>query len=145
MRNKSIIQVGVVASADPNQFEEQLNSRLRELADYNPTITSRDMTDGIYRVMFEWTENESTAELFSVKDEFNADGIRFICAECPLHDIETDKRRKRVSCKYADNGITHLEHECCEYFYKLLKQNRIEPIVPEPDAPGLNKVRGTVR
>lgn len=30
MRNKSIIQVGVVASADPNQFEEQLNSRLRE-------------------------------------------------------------------------------------------------------------------
>lgn len=35
MRNKSIIQVGVVASADPNQFEEQLNSRLRELADYN--------------------------------------------------------------------------------------------------------------
>lgn len=147
MKSVTIPQFDVVTADSPYVFKELLNSRIRELAQYEPQVVERSIDGSEYRAMIQWTETESVgldSRLFSVREEFHDEGIRFICGECPLHDIETNKRRKRVSCKYADNGVTHLDHECCEYFYKLLKQNRIEPVVPEPEAPGKNTVKGTL-
>lgn len=148
MKSVTIPQFDVITADNPYVFKELLNSRIRELAQYEPEVVEKTIDGSEYRAMIQWTETESVgldSRFFSVREEFHDEGIRFICGECPLHDIEPDKRRKRVSCKYSESGVTHLEHECCEYFYKLLKQNRITPIVPEPDEPGMNKVKGTVR
>lgn len=148
MKTISIPQFDVITSNNPTLFKDLLNNRIKELAEYEPKVIDESICGSEFRAFIQWTETEAIGldpRSYSVKDEFHDEGIRFVCGECPLHDIETDKRRKRVSCKYAENGITHLEHESCEYFYKLLKQNRITPVVPDPEEPGLNTVRGTVR
>lgn len=137
-RNKSIRQFRCIVSHNAADFQNELNETMRELAPYDPQYET-DIHGPDLRALIWFDEKQAS----SVREEFEMEGIRYICRECPLHDVNTDGRRKRVSCKYAENGVTHLDHACCEYFYKLLKQNRIEPILPEPEKPGFNTVTGT--
>ena len=147
MKTISIPQFDVITSDNPILFKEQLNKRIRELAEYEPKVIEKSISGSDFRALIEWTETEQIGidpRQFSVKDEFHDAGMRFVCGECPLHDVTFDKRRKRVSCKYSETGMAHLDRECCEYFYKLLKQNRIELVVPEPEEPGMNKITGSM-
>ena len=104
------------------------------LSDNNPQVTL-DISNG-FRAVIQYEVEESRVE--TVMDEFHLEGIRHICRECPSHDIETDSRRKWVTCRYSENGETHLDHECCNYFYKQLKLGQVRP--GEPNRSGqLNK------
>lgn len=141
MKSNKIMQFDCISTADANEFAEILNRKMRELAPYGPTCET-DISGAEFRALISWTETEKKPE--TVAEQFELEGIRYICRECPLHDITTDKRRKRVSCKYAEHGVTHLDHRCCEYFYKLLNQNKIQPVVEDPDVPGENTVTGTI-
>lgn len=142
MKRLNYPQFAVISASDPKEFENELNRTVRNLADYSPTVKT-EISGGVFNAIISWTAKSD--ECLTVADEFHAEGIRHVCAECPLHDVESDKRRKRVSCRYAEMGETRLDSECCEYLYKLLKQNRIELIVPEPVEPGMNKLKGTIR
>lgn len=142
MKQSSYFQFAVISASDPEQFESELNSKMKELSQLEPDVQT-DITGGHFCALISWKESTIVCE--TVMDEFHNEGIRHVCGECPLHDIETDRRRKRVSCRYSEFGETRLDSECCEYFYKLLKQNKIDVITPEIIAPGMNKVRGTLR
>lgn len=142
MKQNSYFQFAVISETDPIKFESELNSKMKELSQLEPDVQT-DITGGNFCALISWKESEIVCE--TVTDEFHIEGIRHVCGECPLHDIETDKRRKRVSCRYSEFGETRLDSECCEYFYKLLKQNKIDLITPEIVAPGMNKIRGTLR
>lgn len=68
-----------------------------------------------------------------VTDEFAKEGIRYLCKECPYLEVGQDKRRKVWPCKYATYGMSRTESNCCEMFYKKLKQGEITPISEEAD------------
>lgn len=123
MARHVITQAVAIATDDPQEFEDKFNETMRLLADNHPEVTL-DLTNGMKAVIL-YTLSEETIE--TIGDQFRAEGIRHTCRECPLHDYEADSRRKWVSCRYSELGETHLDHECCEYFYKMLKIGQIRP------------------
>ena len=126
--------IAAIAADNPDQFEKEFNERMSLLSENNPKVTI-DISNG-FRAVIQYEVEEKAVE--TVKDEFNLEGIRHICRECPFHDLETDSRRKWVTCRYSENGETHLDHECCNYFYKQLKLGQVRP--GEPNRSGeLNK------
>lgn len=126
--------IAAIAADNPEQFEKEFNERMSLLSENNPKVTI-DISNG-FRAVIQYEVEERAVE--TVKDEFNLEGIRHICRECPFHDLEMDSRRKWVTCRYSENGETHLDHECCNYFYKQLKLGQVRP--GEPNRSGeLNK------
>lgn len=61
-----------------------------------------------------------------VTKEFHDQGIRHTCGQCPYLEVGNDKRRKWWPCKYSEYGTSTCNTECCEYFYKMLKQGEVE-------------------
>lgn len=118
--------IAAIAADNPQDFEKQFNEKMMLLSDNNPEATI-DISNGFRAVIRYDTE---TSEVDTIADEFHRDGICHICRECPLHDNETNKRRKWVTCKYSESGLAHLDHECCEYFYKQVKLGHITPGEP---------------
>lgn len=134
MRRDTIYLITAIASDTPEEFEKLYNDKMTLLSEYNPKATI-DLSDGFKAVIQYETVKE---EIETIKDKYNLEGIRYFCRECPLHDIEKDSRRKWVSCRYSETNETHLDHECCEYFYEQLKLGLVRP--GEPNKSGsLNK------
>ena len=124
MNTNTIKQIAVIYSDDPADFQKKFNLQMAALADKKPTIEFNH-SQGFCAYI---TYDEATHQVTSIADEFHADGIKFECRNCPLHEIETDGRKKRVPCKYADTAFTKLDDEACEIFYRRLMQREIEPI-----------------
>ena len=123
MRTIKKVKMRVVASSDPVEFQNDFNKAMEELAEYDPECELKEVGGGMWAIIT-WTVREDVFD--SVKDEFHAEGIRYICDQCPYHDEVTDRRVKRIGCRYSEFGETHREHECCEYFYKMLKQGEVD-------------------
>lgn len=130
MQINTIQKVAVIRDADAGLFEEKLNETLELLAENNPELLPENIfqEDGVLTAVIRYTATISSSP--TIRDEYHLEGIRHICAECPLHDIEVDSRRKWVTCSYAELGETHLQHECCDYFYKQLKLGLLKPGEP---------------
>ena len=108
MNTNTIKQIAVIYSDDPADFQKKFNFQMAALASKHPTIEFNH-SQGFCAYI---TYDETTHQVTSIADEFHADGIRFECRNCPLHEIETDGRKKRVPCN----------------FYRRLMQREIEPI-----------------
>lgn len=104
-------------------FAAEINKAVVNLAQYNPEIIIDNKQP--FTAYVKYMQNINIAD--SVKDEYHADGLYFTCAQCPLHEIETDGRKKTVPCKYADLAYTRLNNEACEVFYRRLMLRDIEP------------------
>lgn len=125
MQHRKIRKLRVVSSADSAEFESAYNELAEELADYDPEVEIREVGGKMW-AMFHYTVDEVVFE--TVADEFHAEGIRYTCDCCPLHDEIVDKRVNMVGCKYSEFGETNRKHEACEYFYKMLKQGQVQPL-----------------
>ena len=125
MKRRHLEKVKVIQTRDPDLFEEQFNKAMDELEEHDPKAEVQPFS-GEHCAYIYYHQVE---ELFNlVSDEFHAEGIHYLCDQCPLHDPAEDGRQKHVWCKYADTGSTHLKHEACEMFYKMVKQNEIKPL-----------------
>ena len=125
MKREVVTKVAVVRSNDPNEFANLFNAKMDELASNNPQHQITDTGDVISAVI---TYEERYNIIDSVADEFHFEGIRYLCKHCPFLDDPHDKRIKRCTCKYAELGMTHKDHEACEYFYRQLKAGNIAPL-----------------
>lgn len=125
MRNTKVTKVAVVRSTDPDEFTNLFNAKMDEVAGNNPThhITSEGE---ILTAIITYQETHHIID--SVADEFHFEGIRYLCKHCPHLDDPKDRRVKHCKCKYAELGMTHKEHEACEYFYRQLKAGNITPL-----------------
>lgn len=125
MVTKEKEKIKVIQSDDPAEFEKLFNQATEEFSDdeYETRIQPFTGTHVAYI-----TYKKTTREFNLISDEFHAEGIRYLCGQCPLHDPVEDGRQKRVYCPFADCGITDLRHEVCEMFYKKIKQNEIKPL-----------------
>lgn len=134
MRTERVQQIAVIHSDNANEFQKQFNAQMIALADKSPEVEFNH-AQGFCAYI---TYTETTYTVDSIADEFHADGLKFTCRNCPLHEVETDGRKKRVKCKYADVGFCHLDHEACEVFYRRLMLREVEPI-GEPQEYGIKK------
>ena len=124
MNNKTITQLVIVKGETAEEFQEKFNSTMAALADQNPQFKFNPDLDFCAFVTYE----EKEYAIGTVADEYHALGLKFLCKNCPLHEEENDKRKKRVTCKYAHLGFTKLDSEACETFYRKLNLCELEPI-----------------
>lgn len=124
MRTERVNQIAVVQSNDGQEFQTQFNELMARLSDCNPQVQFNFNQQGHCAYI---TYEQTLRTPDRVADEYHAQGVMFKCKQCPLHEVETDGRVKRVKCKYADLGYTHLENECCEVFYRRLNLGEVEP------------------
>lgn len=134
MRTDRVQQIAVICSDNALDFQNKFNTQMVALADKNPKVEFNHAQGFCAYITYE----ETTYKVDSIADEFHADGLKFTCRNCPLHEVETDGRKKRVKCKYADTGYCRLDSEACEVFYRRLMLREIEPI-GEPQEYGVKK------
>ncbi len=125
MKTKRVKKIKVIQTQDPLQFQEEYNTILDELTEYSPEVMIQQFTgEHVAYIQYE----ETTRSFDCVSDEFHAEGIHYLCGQCPLHEPAEDGRQKHVWCKYADCGMTDIRREACEMFYTKVKQKEIKPI-----------------
>ena len=125
MRRDKVTKVAVVRSHDPVEFTNLFNAKMDELAECNPTHQIMDNGDIISAII---TFEETYNIVDSVSDEYHFEGIRYLCKHCPYLEDPHDRRVKYCTCKYAELGMTHKDHEACEYFYRQLKAGNVTPL-----------------
>lgn len=124
MRATSIQQFAIVRSDSASVFEEELNARIRELADKRPQVKFDGLTAYI-----SYTETREFAE--TVAEQFELKGCCFHCEDCPefqatlKEDGTEDKRAKYGECQYAEMGRTYRDSKACDMLYTLIKNGRI--------------------
>lgn len=113
----------VLKESEPDVFEQKLAELLSKKQKNEPIIKY----DNGYFIAVVTYEEIIIPEEDTVAEEFHQQGIRYVCSQCPHLQMDGDKRRKYHPCKYAEYGTAREDQECCEYFYKLLKQGNIVP------------------
>ena len=125
MLHRTLKKIKVIQTKDPNLFQEVYDRTMDELSEYEPEDDIQQYNGEHIAYIRYWDHVE---EFNSVADEFHAEGIHYLCNQCPLHEPAEDGRQRHVYCKYADTGMTDLKREVCEMFYKMVKQNEIKPL-----------------
>lgn len=127
MLTKQVKKIKVIQTDDRREFETLFNRATEELSEKGTEFeTDIQQFTGTHCAYILYTEIKHEFNL--VSDEFHAQGIHYLCGQCPLHDPQEDGRQKKVYCKYADCGMTDVRHEVCELFYKKVKQGEIKPL-----------------
>lgn len=128
MRHETYTQIAVVEGENPQEFEQKFNGTVRELTARGCKVDKSGISikAEVLRAVIPYEVTESYMDC--IADEFHAEGLYFFCRNCPYLEAPADKRVKHCNCAYAEYGHTHKDHEACELFYKLMKQNRIRPI-----------------
>ena len=124
MRAQSIPQFAIVKADSAPAFEEQLNARIRELSDRNPSVKFDGLTAYI-----SYSETVRTPE--TLAEAFELNGACFHCEDCPefqeiaKEDGTGDKRLKYGECQYAEMGRTRRDSRACNLLYQMIKDGRI--------------------
>lgn len=124
MRREAFSQIKVIQTESASDFQEQINSSMRELADKRPEYKLIE-GKGFCAII---SYKETIEIMDKVADEYHAEGIYYLCKHCPYLDDPHDKRVKRCACKYSSSGVAYKDSEACEIFYKALKRGDITPL-----------------
>lgn len=125
MRREEYQQIAAVEGHSAEEFENNFNDRMSELKEKTIIDTKVELANGFRATIL--YEEKYEPEPRTVRDEYHDIGMIFLCKQCPHVDPPTDGRVKHMNCKYAEYGHTRIDCECCEMFYKELKQGLITP------------------
>lgn len=127
MITKTFYQCKAIQSNDALQFQNEVNQVLADLAETNASdvVLKENLVDG-FKVLITYKQTKRIPE--TVADEYHLQGISFTCFNCPLHETVTDGRTKHANCMYHEYGRTRLDSDACNYFYKMLKLEKIKPV-----------------
>ena len=124
MRFERIKQIKVITTADPEQFESDVNKSMLVLRELKPELAIHTVQP--FTAIIQYEKEEKILE--TVKDEFKARGIGYTCLDCPHLDRPMDGRIKWAYCKYSPYGKTHIHDDACEFFYKELACGKAKPV-----------------
>lgn len=109
-----------------SEFPDTFDSLLEEFLDkillkeyevkrfYEPTIG--------HCAYIEWEEKILEPE--NAKDEFELEGIKYCCGECPLYILQKDRRVKHSICNKGEK--VWYEKAACNDLYEKIKKGEIE-------------------
>ena len=125
MRSRSYQQYAIVAADSAQTLTEQLNAKLIELRDKNPTVTFEGL---IARIQY--VECEQIPE--SLAEEYEAQGVRLTCQDCPFFvpaykaDGTEDKRAKWGGCPFTEFKRTSKESNVCDKLFQMMNDGRVK-------------------
>lgn len=125
MRYDKVQHIEVATGATAEEFKKDFNRCMDELQGLKILDTQIKVDDGFSAVIL--FEMNKQAPARTVADEYHDQGLVYLCRQCPHIPLPKDGRVRHVDCKYDELGSTHLDRECCEMFYKELKQGAITP------------------
>lgn len=120
--------VKVVAANTPEEFELKLNTVLTDISGCKHEIVF-NLNAGFCAYI---TYKMSAYIPECVMDEYELDGIRFSCADCPNYVRSFDGRVKYTRCQRGER--CHADKAACEWFYEELDEGRISPKSDEESA-----------
>lgn len=125
MRSRSYQQYAIVAADSAHTLTEQLNAKLIELRDKNPTVTFEGL---IARIQY--VECEQIPE--SLAEEYEAKGVRLTCQDCPFFvpmykaDGTEDRRAKWGGCPFAEFKQTSKDSRACDELFQMINDGRVK-------------------
>lgn len=128
MKCSSYDQFAIVSADSAPLFNQQLNSEIYRLRDYNPVVKFSESIP--FYAYIKYKVNENTPETISEASE--VEGVRFVCAQCPyfmpvLKDDETEDRRcKYGDCEFAELGRVLKMAPACDRLYELIKEGSVK-------------------
>ncbi len=123
MRTEVIKKCVTVQASDPGHFDRAFNIAAEEHPD-----AELKWHEGLC-VSFIYEERNQTAE--TVAEEFELQGIKYYCKDCPNMMKGANKRERSHGCKYAEFGTVKDFTPACEYFYRMVMQGKLKPIGEE--------------
>ena len=124
MRRESYQQFAIVAADSAQSLTEQLNAKLRELADKHPTVTFDGM---IARIQYEI----SVPVPESIEAEYELQGVNLTCQDCPFFEParnkngSVDRRAKWGGCRFAEYGMASRDARVCEKLFQLINNGEV--------------------
>lgn len=116
-------RVRTVQANDPDEFDKMFNEASDELAEN----VKLQWDTAPMCVHFIYEEPVKIPE--TVADEFELQGIKYYCKDCPNFQKGKNKRCRSQGCKYAEYGTVADFTPACEWFYKQVLQGKITPEV----------------
>lgn len=128
MRSESFQQYSIVKCDSPQLFTDQLNAELKRLKYNHPTVKfSEHDTLCAY---ISYTEYVHIAE--DLGDEYELEGVRIVCEQCPLFDPIRNKDGslnqvvKYGDCPYSQYGRTYKTTRACDILYQMISRGEVK-------------------
>ena len=127
---RSYQQYAIVAADSAQQLTEQLNAELIRLRDKKPTVTF----DGLI-ARIQYTESEAIPE--TLAEEYEAQGVRLTCEDCPFFcptikaDGTRDLRAKWGGCHLNEGGMAKKSSMACEKLFQKMNSGEVKLCVTE--------------
>jgi hypothetical protein len=117
-------RVRTVQADDADEFDRKFNAVSDELTE----DAKLQWDTAPMCVHFIYEEQEKVPE--TVADEFELQGIKYYCKDCPNMIKGKSKRERSHGCKYAEYGTVKDFTPACEWLYKMIVQGKV---IPEED------------
>ena len=123
MKRVSYQQFAIVQADSAQQLTEQLNQKLYELREENPTVTFEGL---IARISYYVTEEVEK------KNSLDTTQFKFKCKDCPMfepvlkRDGTADRRMTIGRCPFANEGHTLTYSNACERLYEMIKDREVK-------------------
>lgn len=130
MKCASYLQYAIVAADSAEILTEKLNAELYRLRDKQPKATFEGM---IARISY--YESEALPE--SLDEEYEAQGVRLTCEDCPYFcpavkaDGSLDLRTKWGGCHLSEYGSTDKRSRACELLFEKLNNGEVKLCIKE--------------
>ena len=124
MVSRSYQQYAIVAADSAQTLTEQLNEKLIELRDKNPTVTFEGLIARIQYVV-----RETVPE--SLQEEYEAQGVQITCEDCPYFcptiksDGTLDLRAKWGGCSINEYGAAKKTSRACDELFQKLNNGEV--------------------
>ena len=128
MKTSVYEQFAIVKEDSAALFTAKLNEQIYALREYSPVVTFSD-ADPLCAYI-KYVASVSVPE--SLSEEYEEQGTRFLCAQCPFFkpvtkdDGSEDKRCKWGGCDHAEFGRTYKTSRACDKLYELIKEGDVK-------------------
>lgn len=132
MRSQSYQQFAIVCGDTAQSLTEQLNAKLKDLKDKNPTVAFEGL---IARISY--TEREEQPE--DMAEVFELEGAGFHCSQCPFYQPalasngEPDRRKKYGMCPNAKYGKAFGYAKACDKLYQMFMSGEVRLCLAESE------------
>ena len=124
MKVRSYQQFAIVAADSAQTLTDELNRKLVELQDKNPTVTFEGL---IARIKYEISVSvpEDLTEGYSLQ------GVRLTCQDCPFFSPirktngTVDGRIKYGDCPFTEHGRAYRDSSACTTLYQKLNNGEV--------------------
>jgi hypothetical protein len=125
MISRSYQQFAIVCADSAQSLTEQLNAKLYDLRDKNPTVTFEGL---IARIQY--VESEMKPE--TLAEEYESQGVNLTCYDCPFFvpqfkaDGTEDQRAKWGGCPWKETKRAMKTSKACDKLYQMLNNGEVK-------------------